>query len=127
MHLPLEVENHFIYFIKPFITIVDSLFFHIFLAFLVHCYYIISSCKLMLLLELLHLLQRHLSDQVYKLLWCNFILLYVIIQRVKISVAFNWDSLHTRLNSHYQAWNYKKKKHKKDYSMQEICLERTYS
>ena len=30
---------------------------------------------------------------------------------------FNWDSLHARLNSHYEAWSYKKKKkHKKDYS-----------
>ena len=26
---------------------------------------------------------------------------------------FNWDSLHARLNSHYEAWSYKKKKHKK--------------
>ena len=28
---------------------------------------------------------------------------------------FNWDSLHARLNSywHYEAWGYKKKKHKK--------------
>ena len=34
MHLPLEVGNHFIY----FITIVDFLFFHILLAFLVCCY-----------------------------------------------------------------------------------------
>ena len=25
---------------------------------------------------------------------------------------FNWDSLHARLNSHYEAWSYKKKKHK---------------
>ena len=24
----------------------------------------------------------------------------------------NWDSLHARLNSHYEAWGYKKKKHK---------------
>ena len=24
----------------------------------------------------------------------------------------NWDSLHARLNSHYEAWSYKKKKHK---------------
>ena len=29
------------------------------------------------------------------------------------SFLFNWDSLHTRLNSHYKAWSYKKKKHKK--------------
>ena len=25
---------------------------------------------------------------------------------------FNWDSLHARLNSHYEAWSYKKKKKK---------------
>ena len=37
--------------------------------------FIISSCNLVLPLELLHLLQRHLSNQVYKLLQYNFILL----------------------------------------------------
>ena len=26
---------------------------------------------------------------------------------------FCWDSLYARLNSHYEAWSYKKKKHKK--------------
>ena len=26
---------------------------------------------------------------------------------------FNWYSLHARLSSHYEAWNYKEKKHKK--------------
>ena len=26
---------------------------------------------------------------------------------------FNWDSLHARPNSHYKAWSYKKRKHKK--------------
>ena len=26
---------------------------------------------------------------------------------------FNWDSPHARLNSHYEAWSYKKKKRKK--------------
>ena len=25
----------------------------------------------------------------------------------------NWDSLHVRLNSHYEAWNYKKRRTKK--------------
>ena len=40
---------------------------------------------------------------------------------------FNWDSPHGRLNSHHKAWSYKKKKHKKDYRIQKICLERTYS
>ena len=29
------------------------------------------------------------------------------------TIFFNWDSLHARLNSHYKAWSYKKKKHKK--------------
>ena len=28
-------------------------------------------------------------------------------------IFFNWDSLHARLNIHYKAWSYKKKKHKK--------------
>ena len=30
-----------------------------------------------------------------------------------IKVFFNWDLLHARLNSHYDAWNYKKKELKK--------------
>ena len=30
-----------------------------------------------------------------------------------IFIFFNWYSLHARLNSHYEAWSYKKKKHKK--------------
>ena len=29
------------------------------------------------------------------------------------SFFFNWDSLYARLNSHYKAWSYKNKKHKK--------------
>ena len=28
-------------------------------------------------------------------------------------IFFNWDSIHARLNSHNEAWGYKKKKHKK--------------
>ena len=40
---------------------------------------------------------------------------------------FNWDSPHPSLNSHYKACSYKKKKHKEDYRIQKICLERTYS
>ena len=39
----------------------------------------------------------------------------------------NWDSLDARLNSPYEAWSYTKKEAQKDYSIQEICLERTYS
>ena len=30
-----------------------------------------------------------------------------------LKFVFNSDSLHARLNSHYEAWSYKKKKHKK--------------
>ena len=30
-----------------------------------------------------------------------------------IYIFFNWYSLHARLSSHYEAWSYKKKKHKK--------------
>ena len=32
---------------------------------------------------------------------------------ILVPFFFNWDSLHTRLNSHFEAWAYKKKKHKK--------------
>ena len=32
---------------------------------------------------------------------------------MKKFIFLNWDSLHARLNSHYEAWSYKKKKHKK--------------
>ena len=39
---------------------------------------------------------------------------------------FNWDSLYARLNSHYEAWSYKKGSTKIDYRIQKICLERTY-
>ena len=29
---------------------------------------------------------------------------------LKFFLFFNWDSLQARLNSHYEAWSYKKKK-----------------
>ena len=45
----------------------------------------------------------------------------------KVFFFFNWNSPHARLNSHYEAWSYKKKKHKKDYRIQKICSERTCS
>ena len=38
----------------------------------------------------------------------------------------NWDSFHSRLNSHYEAGSCKKKKYKKIKYIQEICFERTY-
>ena len=49
------------------------------------------SCSLVFPLELLHLLQWYFPDQVYKPLQCNFILLYVIIQSVKVPVAILTD------------------------------------
>ena len=37
------------------------------------------------------------------------------------------ELLQARLNSHYEAWSYKKKKHTKIKAyVQEICLERIY-
>ena len=33
---------------------------------------------------------------------------------------FSWDSLHAKLNSPKETWSYKKKKHKKGYSIQEM-------
>ena len=38
---------------------------------------------------------------------------YLIVTQKLFSFFFNWDSLHARLSSHYKAWSYKKKKHKK--------------
>ena len=35
------------------------------------------------------------------------------VETEKKDFFFNWYSLHARLNSHYEAWSYKKKKHKK--------------
>ena len=32
---------------------------------------------------------------------------------IKVFFSKNWDSLHARLNSHHEAWSYKKKKNKK--------------
>ena len=34
-----------------------------------------------------------------------------------IIIFFDWDSLHARLNSHYHALSYKKKKDKKNYAI----------
>ena len=57
--------------------------------------------------------------------------LFVCMQKINFMppffILFNCDWLHARLNSHNEAWSYKKKKHRKSYSIQEICLERTYS
>ena len=32
---------------------------------------------------------------------------------IYLSIYIAWDSLHARLNSHYKAWSYMKKNHKK--------------
>ena len=47
------------------------------------------------------------------------------IQRVSLLLFYD---MFCCMNSHYEAWSYKKKKKlKKDYRIQKICLERTYS
>ena len=51
--------------------------------------YIICSQNIIFLLELLHILQRYFPGQVYN--QCNFILLYAIVQRVKVFVAILTD------------------------------------
>ena len=38
---------------------------------------------------------------------------FVISKQIAECFFFNWDSLHARLNSHYEAWSYKKKSAKK--------------
>ena len=38
---------------------------------------------------------------------------FILVFRMNFFYFLNWDSLHARLNSHYKAWNYKKKKHRK--------------
>ena len=35
-----------------------------------------------------------------------------LMQLRNIIIVFNSDSLHAKLNSHYEAWSYKKKKYK---------------
>ena len=43
-----------------------------------------------------------------------------------MTIFFNCDSLYALLDSHYEAWSYKKKKHKKIKAyVQEICLQKT--
>ena len=33
---------------------------------------------------------------------------YILKMHREMTVFFNWDSLHARLNTHYEAWSYKK-------------------
>ena len=37
----------------------------------------------------------------------------VVIRDFFLFLFLNWDSLHARINSHYEAWGSKKMKHKK--------------
>ena len=62
------------------------------------------------------------------LVWPMFALFFMTMVIVLLLLLlFYFDSLHARLNSLYVAWSYKKKKNKKDYRLQKIFLERTYS
>ena len=59
-------------------------------------------------------LQLSLATFFIQLILDFFLLLTKIINcRTYWRKFFNWYSLHARLNGHYQAWSYKKKKHKK--------------
>ena len=42
-----------------------------------------------------------------------YIYIYIYIYVCMYVYIFNWDSLNARLNNHYKALSYKKKKHKK--------------
>ena len=42
----------------------------------------------------------------------NTMLLQENIKQIRL-IFFNWDSLHARMNNHYEAWSHKKKKHKR--------------
>ena len=57
----------------------------------------------------------------------NLIVFKVAVIWWKISIFFNWDSLHTRLKQPLQGIELQEKETQKDQSIQEICLERTYS
>ena len=47
--------------------------------------------------------------------WTKNVLAFMLaVARTNVKTFFfNWDSLHATLNSHYKAWSYKKKEHKK--------------
>ena len=42
----------------------------------------------------------------------NTMLLQENIKQIRL-IFFNWDSLHARMNNHYEAWSHKKKKKRK--------------
>ena len=60
----------------------------------------------------------------HDLVYWDYFSLQVVLMKHILS---NWNSLHARLNSHYKAWSYKKKKRSKIKNIHKISLERTYS
>ena len=66
---------------------------------------ILLSISISILLPIL------LSISISKLL--SILLSISISKLLSILFFFNWHSLHARLNSHYEAWSYKKKKAQK--------------
>ena len=53
---------------------------------------------------------EHVELYIYNILYTYYIYIIYIIY---MYIDLNWDSLHAKLNSHYEARNYKKKKYKK--------------
>ena len=62
------------------------------LSYVTHCYTVIFCC-----------------------IWNQFasLPLFLLFKKCSIYIFFNWSTFDERLNSHYKAWRYKKKKHKK--------------
>ena len=60
------------------------------------------------------------KNRVIKIMFCMMVSMKVfyklivlfLVFFIYLFIYFNWDSLHARLNSHYEAWSHKKKKHK---------------
>ena len=61
-------------------------------------------------LELTSELESNLRDTVD---WGRKRLVHFNVEKTQLFLFLNWDSLHARLNSHYEAWSYKKMKRKK--------------
>ena len=53
------------------------------------------------------------NDEEFHADYTSFMKNIFIIGYATDSIFFNWDLLHAKLNSHYNSWSYKKKKHKK--------------
>ena len=56
----------------------------------------------------MHNIIKFQEKKIYLMHWSNEFKKYIYIY-----IFFNWDSPHARLNSHYEAWSYKKRSTKR--------------